>query len=383
MADHLTSKRLEHIGEYYFSKKLREIDELNKAGNNVLNLGIGSPDLAPPNSVTEALKQGLSDPNFHRYQSYKGIPELRNAFSKWYQQFYGVSLDPESELLPLIGSKEGIMHICMAFLNSGDEVLIPNPGYPTYSSAVKLAGGTPMPYSLREDNNYAPDFEELEQLELSKVKMMWVNYPHMPTGTPADPALFSKLIAFCRAHDIILINDNPYSFTLTEEPTSILKEWKDEWVLELNSLSKSHNMAGWRIGVVAGHQALIQKVLTFKSNMDSGMFKPVMVAAIEALNQPAEWYQSLNKAYGERKEIAKQILTKLDCNYRNDQVGMFVWSRIPSGEPDGESFADKLLDQYRLFLPPGMIFGSEGDQFVRISLCSNTALLNEAIDRIK
>ncbi len=383
MVETLKAKRLNGIGEYYFSSKLREIEQLNTIDMPVLNLGIGSPDLDPPESVKRALSESLSEQDFHRYQSYKGIPELRESFQRWYHEFYDVSLDPDHEILPLIGSKEGIMHISMAFLDPGDEVLIPNPGYATYRSASKLAGATPIEYQLKESNGFLPDFSALESQDLTCVKLMWVNYPHMPTGTNASDELFKELIRFCRSHNIILVNDNPYSFTLTERPISLLKNRsKDDLVLELNSLSKSHNMAGWRVGLVCGNEELIQQVLTFKSNMDSGMFKPVMRAAMEALKQDRSWYESLNKKYAERRELIYLIADSLGCHYRKDQVGMFLWARIPSNEKNGESFSDKLLKTYKLFVPPGMIFGSEGDQFIRFSLCSPTIILNQVLERI-
>lgn len=383
MVEHLTSNRLAGIGEYYFSQKLREVEKLNQMGKNILNLGIGSPDLDPPEEVKKALINGLDDPNFHRYQSYKGIPELRSAFANWYEKFYNVSLDPETEILPLMGSKEGIMHICMAFLNPGDEVLIPNPGYPTYASAVKLAGSTPRYYDLKEQNDYLPDFDALESSDVSKVKLMWVNYPHMPTGTSATPEEFQKIRSFCDKHGIILVNDNPYSFTMTNKPVSILDgKRQDELVLELNSLSKSHNMSGWRIGSLNGNAALIEKVLIFKSNMDSGMFKPVMYATIEALKLEQSWYDSVNEKYNKRRALVYQIADKLGCEYRKDQVGMFVWARIPNGETSGEQFADKLLNEYSLFVPPGMIFGNEGDQYIRFSLCSDPKVFKEVLNRI-
>lgn len=384
MVDHLTSHRLQGIGEYYFSQKLREIEKLKKNGKNIINLGIGSPDLAPPQSVKKALIDGLEDAQFHRYQSYKGIPELRTAFTNWYQNHYAVSLNPDTEVLPLIGSKEGIIHVCMAFLNDGDHALIPNPGYPTYAAAIKLAGGTPIPYSLTEQNNYLPDFGQLEQSDLSKVKMMWINYPHMPTGTEAQGKNFNEIRAFCQKNEIILINDNPYSFILTDEPKSILKDREsEELVLELNSLSKSHNMAGWRVGVLAGNQHLIEKALVFKSNMDSGMFKPIMQAAVAALNLDPSWYDSINEVYQKRKELVHEIADLLGCEYSKKQVGMFVWAKIPVGEENGETFADQLLDQYEFFVPPGKIFGDEGNQYIRFSLCSNEEILNEVIRRIK
>ncbi|MEP1096863.1 MAG: aminotransferase class I/II-fold pyridoxal phosphate-dependent enzyme [Cyclobacteriaceae bacterium] len=383
MVDQLTSNRLNGIGEYYFSQKLREIDGLNRKGHNVLNLGIGSPDLEPPEAVKKALVASLDDPQFHRYQSYKGIPELREAFSSWYEKFYNVTLNPDSEVLPLIGSKEGIMHICMAFLNEGDEVLIPNPGYPTYASAAKLAGGTPRFYELNEAGSYLPDLSELASSDLSRVKLMWVNYPHMPTGTSASTEIFKDLREFCCEHKIILINDNPYSFTMTEKPSSILEGRKEEeLLLELNSLSKSHNMSGWRIGTLSGNADLVSKVLIFKSNMDSGMFKPVMQATIEALSLEQSWYDSINEKYQERKNLVLEIADQLGCQYKKDQVGMFVWARIPNNEISGELFADRLLNEYRFFVPPGMIFGSAGDQYIRFSLCSHPKILKEVLDRI-
>ncbi len=383
MVDHLTSNRLAGIGEYYFSQKLREVEQLNKNGADVLNLGIGSPDLDPPESVKAALVSGLADPQFHRYQSYKGLPELRLAFSAWYREFYDVSLDPDSEILPLMGSKEGIMHVSMAFLNEGDEVLIPNPGYPTYASAAKLAGSTPRFYELSEQNDYWPDFDRLESTNIEKVKLMWVNYPHMPTGTPATEELFRKLRTFCVKNEIILVNDNPYSFTMTKSPVSILADRQPhELLLELNSLSKSHNMSGWRIGSLNGNAELIEKVLIFKSNMDSGMFKPVMYATIEALKLEQSWYDSVNEKYNERRELVYQIADKLGCHYREDQVGMFVWARIPKGEENGKQFADKLLKRYSLFVPPGMVFGDAGDQYIRFSLCSDPQIFKEVLKRL-
>ncbi len=383
MAETFTSKRLEGIGEYYFSRKLAEIEKLKQSGVNVINLGIGSPDMPPPDSVKMALSDSLEESDFHRYQSYKGIPELRDAFSKWYKEFYAVELNPQNQILPLIGSKEGIMHISMAFTNPGDHILVPNPGYPTYTSVTKLAGGVPVYYDLNEEHNFCPDFEKLKSSDLSKVKLMWVNYPHMPTGAPASDQLFNDLIQFCREHEIILINDNPYSFTLTDKPRSLLSQATSaDWVLELNSLSKSHNMSGWRVGVISGHNELISHVLTFKSNMDSGMFKPVMKGAIEALSMTSEWYDSLNEQYLERKNIVKQIAGLLNCESREDQVGMFVWAKIPNGFRSGEAYADWLLDRYEFFVPPGMIFGSQGDQYIRFSLCSPVGQLNEVLDRI-
>lgn len=383
MVEQLRSERLSGIGEYYFSEKLREIDQLRNQGREIFNLGIGSPDLEPPQSVKQAILEGMREEGFHKYQAYKGLPELREAFCSWYRKFYHVSLNPNTEILPLIGSKEGIMHTCMALLNPGDEVLIPNPGYPTYKAAVKLAGGTPVLYSLKEPNGYRPDLTALLNRDLSKVKMMWVNYPHMPSGTKGDGHLFKQLIQFCRNQSIVLINDNPYSFTLTDSPLSVLENRRNgDWVLELNSLSKSHNMAGYRVGVLCGNAQLVDQVLTFKSNMDSGMFKPIMKASISALAEGNGWYEQQNKAYSVRKQLVHQIADRLDCTYSQNQVGMFVWARIPRAELNGKEFSDKLLKKYGLFVPPGMIFGSEGDQYIRFSLCSPTPLLTRVLERI-
>lgn len=383
MVDQLRSRRLDGIGEYYFSQKLREIDEMNKEGKDILNLGIGSPDLAPSPQVKQALISALEDPNFHRYQSYKGIPALRESFAQWYQTFYQVSLDSDKEVLPLIGSKEGITHISMSILDAGDLVLVPNPGYPTYTSVTKLAGGHPVFYALKEDNNFEPDFDALERtVDLSKVKLMWVNYPQMPTGAPASEELFERMVAFSRKHRILIINDNPYSFILTHKPMSILKyAKKDDLVLELNSLSKSHNMAGWRVGVLAGNEHLIQTVLTFKSNMDSGQFKPVMAAASEALKLDQSWYDTVNAQYAERRTVACQLADYLKCEYRSDQVGMFLWAKAPQGQ--GEALSDRLLYDKGVFVPPGKIFGTEGEPFIRFSLCSSKEILNDALTRIK
>lgn len=383
MVDQLTSRRLNGIGEYYFSQKLREIEQLNQKGKNIINLGIGSPDLPPSPMVKKALIEALEDPHFHRYQSYKGTPALRAGFADWYLKFYGVTLDPEKEILPLIGSKEGITHISMSLLDEGDTVLVPNPGYPTYTSVTKLAGGIPAHYTLKEQNGFEPDFESLESnFDLKKVKLMWVNYPNMPTGAPASAKLFERLVEFSRKHRILIVNDNPYSFILTQKPISILKyAEKNDLILELNSLSKSHNMAGWRVGVLVGHQLLIQTVLTFKSNMDSGMFKPVMDAAAEALKMGQDWYDEVNRHYLERRLLAYEIADYLQCSYRQDQVGMFVWAKAPEGK--AEALSDYLLYGKAVFVPPGKIFGTEGAPFIRFSLCSPKELLIESLNRIR
>lgn len=379
-----TAKRLEGIGEYYFSQKLREIDELNKQGKNIVNLGIGSPDLPPHPDVIKVLQEESAKPNVHAYQNYKGSPVLRKAFADFYKQWYSVELNSETEILPLIGSKEGIMHICMTYLNDGDEVLVPNPGYPTYRSAVKLAGGVCIDYELKEENNYYPDFDLLEKKDLSKVKLMWVNYPQMPTGQPASMEVFKKLVAFGKKHNILICHDNPYSFILNETPKSLLSvEGAKDVSLELNSLSKSGNMAGWRVGVLCGAKQRIDEVLRFKSNMDSGMFLPVQLAAAKALSLGRDWYDSVNKVYKARREKVYELLDILNCEYSKEQVGMFMWAKIPEGYKDGYALSDDVLYNSNVFITPGGIFGSAGDQYIRVSLCGSIERFEEAIKRIK
>ena len=379
-----TANRLDGIGEYYFSQKLREIDTLNKAGKDILNLGIGSPDLPPHPEVIRVLQDTAAQPNVHAYQSYKGSPVLRKAVVTWYQQWYGVSLDPETEILPLIGSKEGIMHICMTYLNEGDEALIPNPGYPTYSSAVKLAGAKPVPYTLSEEHNWQPDLDALAQSDLSKVKLMWVNYPHMPTGQLPSASFFEKLIAFAQKHNILICHDNPYSFILNEQPVSLLSiPGAKEVVLELNSLSKSSNMAGWRVGMLAAAKERIDEVLRFKSNMDSGMFLPVQLAAAKALELGKDWYDSINTIYAERRTKVFEMLDLLNCSYATGQVGMFVWAKIPATFADGFALSDKVLYEASVFITPGGIFGDAGNGYIRVSLCGSIERFEEAIQRIK
>jgi len=380
----VTAKRLEGIGEYYFSQKLREIDELNKQGKNIINLGIGSPDLPPHPEVIKVLQEESAKPNVHAYQNYKGSPVLRKAFADWYQTWYGVTLNPDTEILPLIGSKEGIMHICMTYLNEGDEVLVPNPGYPTYRSAVKLAGGICIDYALKEENNYYPDFEALEKRDLSKVKLMWVNYPQMPTGQLPSDEVFKQLIAFGKKHRILICHDNPYSFILNEKPVSLLSfDGAKDIALELNSLSKSQNMAGWRVGVLCGSQERINEVLRFKSNMDSGMFLPVQLAAAKALSLGKDWYDTVNKIYRERRSKVYELLDILECVYSKDQVGMFMWAKIPSTYKDGYTLADEVLYNSNVFITPGGIFGEGGNGYIRVSLCGSIEKFQEAIVRIK
>jgi aspartate/methionine/tyrosine aminotransferase len=379
-----TAKRLEGIGEYYFSTKLREIDEMNKAGKQVINLGIGSPDLPPHPDVIKVLSEESVKPNVHAYQNYKGSPILRKAISEWYKKWYNVELNVDTEILPLIGSKEGIMHICMTYLNEGDEALVPNPGYPTYRSAVKISSGTCVDYDLKEENNYEPDFAVLEKRDLSKVKLMFVNYPQMPTGQNGNKQLFEKIVAFGKKHNILIVHDNPYSFILNDEPLSLLSvEGAKDIVIELNSLSKSHNMAGWRVGMLVGAKDRIDEVLRFKSNMDSGMFLPLQLASAKALSLGKDWHDSVNKVYNSRREKVYELLDLLNCLYSKDQVGMFMWAKIPAKYKDGYELADEVLYNANVFITPGGIFGNAGDKYIRVSLCGSIERFEDAIARIK
>ena len=378
------ASRLESVQEYYFSKKLREIDELNKIGSRVINLGIGSPDLPPPEQTLNKTSESLYQDSNHGYQSYKGIPLLRKSIASWYNRFYGVDIDPEREILPLMGSKEGIFHISMAFLNPGDTVLVPDPGYPTYSSVTRLVGGNVKTYLLKEENKWLLDFEELEQNDLTKVKIMWVNYPHMPTGTQPTKELFKNLVEFGRRNNILICNDNPYSFILNDEPLSIFSvdnAW--EVALELNSLSKSYNMPGWRIGMLIGSQNYISSVLKVISNIQSGMFLPLQEGAVEALSSPQSWFDKLNSIYDQRRTYAREIFDELNCHYGKDQSGLFIWGRIPEDENDSIGFSDMILKKSLVFITPGLIFGSQGKKYLRISLCSNEEIFREALKRIK
>jgi LL-diaminopimelate aminotransferase len=378
------AKRLNGIGEYYFSKKLSEIAELNKQGDAVINLGIGSPDMPPHPSVVEALKIEAAKPNVHAYQSYKGAEILRNAFAAWYKKWYGVELNAATEILPLIGSKEGIMHICMTYLNEGDEALIPNPGYPTYRSAVQLAGGKCVEYELKDTSNWLIDFDELEKKDLGKVKLMWVNYPQMPTGQLPTKELFEKIVAFGQKHNILICHDNPYSFILNEDPMSLLSiDGAKDVVIELNSLSKSHNMAGWRVGVLCGAKERVDEVLRFKSNMDSGMFLPLQFAAAKALGLEKGWYDEVNKVYKSRRKKAYELLDLLQCSYSKEQAGMFLWAGIPENFKDAFELCDDVLYKARVFITPGGIFGSAGEKFLRVSLCSPEEKFEASIERIK
>jgi LL-diaminopimelate aminotransferase len=379
-----TASRLDSINEYYFSKKLKEIAELNLAGKNIISLGIGSPDLPPSPKTVNALIETAQKSTSHAYQSYVGIPALRAAFADFYNKHYAVSLNPANEILPLLGSKEGIMHVCMTYLEAGDQALIPNPGYPTYRAAVTLTGAECVNYDLSESNNWLPDYAALEAMDLSKVKIMFVNYPQMPTGAQATQAAFEDIVAFAKRHNLLVINDNPYSFILNEGPLSILSvEGAKDVALELNSLSKSHNMAGWRVGALVGRADYLSDVLRFKSNMDSGMFLPVQVAAVEALQADADWYADLNKIYAERQQKAFELLDLLGCSFDRKQQGMFAWAKIPAQYKSGFELSDRVLYDANVFITPGGIFGSAGDGYIRVSLCAKIPVFEEAILRIR
>ena len=377
--------RLNTINEYYFSIKLKEVAELNAQGKNIISLGIGSPDLPPSQQTIDELSRVANEPNAHGYQSHIGIPELRKGFADWYKRIYGVSLDPAKEIQPLIGSKEGILHISMAFINPGDGVLVPNPGYPTYTSVSRLVGAEIHTYDLDENNDWQPDFDGLEKMDLSNVKLMWVNYPNMPTGANGSLELFEKLVAFGKKHGIIIVHDNPYSLILNEKPLSILEiEGAKDICIELNSLSKSHNMPGWRIGMVASNPQFIQWILKVLSNIESGIFKAMQMATAKALQNPEEWHRTYNiEVYANRRKYAREIMDTLGCTYDENQVGMFYWGKIPAKYKSSEELADKMLYEANVFLTPGFIFGSKGDRYIRISLCCNEDMLKEALARIK
>lgn len=374
--------RLLEVKEYYFSKKLREVAQLKSQGKPIISLGIGSPDLAPDESVKEALIQAMNEPMAHAYQGYQGIPALRQAIGTFYKQHFGVSLDSEQEILPLLGSKEGIMHVSMAFLNPGDQVLIPNPGYPTYTSVTKLVGAEPVFYDLLAENGWLPNFEQLNGMDLSKVKIMWVNYPHMPTGAIPTDELYIQLIDFAKKHHILLVNDNPYSFILNQNPKSILSfEGAKDVALELNSLSKTYNLAGWRVGMFVGAQKYLQEVLKVKSNMDSGMFYGIQKGAIQALQLSSSWFDEVNAHYVRRREIVWEILRKLNCEFDTSHVGMFVWAKLPQGITS-EAMTDKLLYEKDIFITPGTVFGSNGEGYIRLSLCVSEENLQEVLNRL-
>ena len=379
-----TAKRLASVQEYYFSRKLREVSQMVQQGHPVINMGIGSPDLAPHPDVVNALSKATKHPSANMYQSYQGLPELRSAIADFYQNHYQVTLDPNTEVLPLMGSKEGIMHISMAFLNKGDQVLFPNPGYPTYAAVTKLLEAEPVLYNLTAANYWQPDFEALEVLDTSRVKIMWINYPHMPTGTEAQAETFDRLISWAKARNVLLVNDNPYSFILTQKPQSILsRPGAMEVAMELNSLSKSFNMAGWRVGMLCGKAEIIQAVLKVKSNMDSGMFFGIQQGAIAALNADVSWFEGLNTIYRKRRKLVEKLATKLGAEFDPNSVGLFVWAKLPKGEIDAETFIDKILQHQYIFITPGTIFGSQGEGYIRFSLCVPEATIEEAIKRFE
>jgi len=377
------SKRSEAVREYYFSQKLREIEQMRESGIDVINLGIGSPDLAPSNSAINMLEKYAHNANSHGYQSYAGIKELREAFAQWYHNYFDTELDASSEVLPLMGSKEGIMHISMAFVNPGEQVLVPNPGYPTYAAITQLIGGEVINYNLTPENDWYPNIEELEKRDLSKVKLMWINYPNMPTGQKANKEVFKKLVAFAKRHSILLCNDNPYSFILNSQHLSLLSvEGAKEVALELNSISKSHNMPGWRIGMVAGHKEYIKAIIKVKSNMDSGMFKPMQMAAAKALSCGDEWYEQINREYRKRRVIAETIMEQLGCSFDVNQKGMFLWGKISVNFKNAKELSNEILYKTHVFITPGSIFGSQGERYIRLSLCASEEILREALSRI-
>lgn len=393
------AKRTESVQEYYFSRKLKEIAAMNAertaAGREpVINLGIGSPDGMPPAEAVAALCESAVQPGNHAYQSYVGLPELRAAFAEWYARWYGVELDPAKEIQPLVGSKEAILLISLAFLDKGDKVLVPDPGYPTYSSASKLVEAEIVRYDLKAENGWQPDFEALEQMDLEGVKIMWTNYPNMPTGASATEELYAKLVDFGKRHGILICNDNPYSFILNDRPISILAQLgAKECCLELNSLSKAHNMAGWRVGMVAAEAEVISQILKVKSQMDSGMFKPLQLAAVEALKQGPEWFEQLNAEYSRRRVLAGEIFDILGVEYDGNSTGMFLWGKITDAcrfdraegteKSLGEQLADKVLYEAGVFITPGFIFGKNGEDYVRISLCAKPEVLKKAADLIR
>lgn len=380
----IPAQRVTEVQEYYFSKKLKEVAQLNAQGADIISLGIGGPDRPPHKDVIDTLCAEAQVESNHSYQPYVGIPQLRQAFARWYNSWYGVELDANTEIQPLIGSKEGILHVSLAFLNPGDGVLVPNPGYPTYSSVSRLAQAEIFNYDLTEGNGWYPDFDALEKLPLERIKLMWINYPHMPTGTPATLDLYQKIIDFGRRHNIVIVNDNPYSFILNDKPMSILQiEGAKDIAIEMNSMSKSHNMAGWRVGMLASNPTFINWILKVKSNIDSGQFKPVMLAAVKALEADKDWYTTLNNLYRSRRNVAEEIMTELGCTFNPSQRGLFLWGRIPDSIASSETLADKVLYDARVFITPGFIFGSNGDRYIRISLCATEENMRRALNRIR
>lgn len=379
------AQRLNTVNEYYFSRKLKEIAKMNAEGMDVISLGIGSPDMPPSEETIRVLCESAQKPDVHGYQPTIGIPELRKAMADWYKRSYNVDLDPNTEIQPLIGSKEGILHVTLAFVNPGEQVLVPNPGYPTYTSLSKLLGTEIVNYNLREDNNWQPDFEQLEKMDLSRVRLMWTNYPNMPTGANASMELYEKLVDFARRHNIVIVNDNPYSFILNEKPLSILNvKGAKECCIEFNSMSKSHNMPGWRVGMIATNARFIQWILKVKSNIDSGTFRPLQLAAAQAYQNSEQWHEDMNRTlYHNRRKYAEEIMQALGCTFSSAQVGMFLWGRIPDTYSNVEELTEKVLHEAKVFITPGFIFGSNGERYIRISLCAKEEKLAEALNRIK
>lgn len=377
--------RLQNVSEYYFSRKLKEVAQMNKEGKDVISLGIGSPDMPPSESAIRVLCEQAQRPDVHGYQPTVGIPELRKAMSDFYRKWYNVELDPTTEIQPLIGSKEGILHVTLAFVNPGDQVLVPNPGYPTYTSLNKILGSDIVTYNLLEEQNWQPDFEALEKMDLSRVKLMWTNYLNMPTGANATRELYERLVDFARRKNIVIVNDNPYSFILNKQPLSILQiPGAKECCIEFNSMSKSHNMPGWRVGMLASNAQFVQWVLKIKSNIDSGTFRPLQLAAAEAYHNSEEWHHEANyTVYRERRDLAEEIMRTLNCTFNPSQVGMFLWGRIPDHYSDVEELTEQVLHEARVFITPGFIFGSGGARYIRISLCAKKEKLTEALERIK
>ena len=377
--------RLSVVTEYYFSRKLKEVAKLNAEGKDIISLAIGSPDMPPSKGTIDKLCETARQDDAHGYQPTMGTPELRQAMAGFYKRWYGVCLDPQTEIQPLIGSKEGILHLTLAFVNPGDKVLVPNPGYPTYTSLSKILGAEVVNYNLREGNGWQPDFNELESMDLTGVRLMWTNYPNMPTGAPAQMETYRKLVSFARRHSIVVVNDNPYSFILNENPVSLLQvEGAKDCCIEFNSMSKSHNMPGWRVGMCATNPTFIQWILKIKSNIDSGTFRGIQLAAAEAYNNSDEWHRQANiNTYRQRRKLAEQIMQQLGCTFDENQVGMFLWGRIPDKYANAEELTEKVLHEARVFITPGFIFGSNGERYIRISLCAKDMKIKEALERIK
>ena len=379
------ANRLSAVAEYYFSRKLKEVARLNAEGKDIISLAIGSPDMPPSRQTIDKLCEVARQDDAHGYQPTMGTPELRRAMAGFYKRWFGVDLNPDTEIQPLIGSKEGILHVTLAFVNPGDKVLVPNPGYPTYTSLSKILGAEVVNYNLREDDGWQPDFDELESMDLTGVRLMWTNYPNMPTGAPARMETYEKLVSFARRHSIVVVNDNPYSFILNENPVSLLQvPGAKDCCIEFNSMSKSHNMPGWRVGMCASNSTFIQWILKIKSNIDSGTFRGIQIAAAEAYNNSDAWHRQANiETYRQRRKLAEMIMRELGCTFDENQAGMFLWGKIPSGYADAEKLTEKVLHEARVFITPGFIFGSNGERYIRVSLCAKDAKMEEALERIK